>query len=166
MRPDEVMRFTEFPLFNSGDVADGHPLSDVIRMRNTPAPGIPQGTNFVGFMYGTCETHDHGCAVPVEIQVWPRCLRPLARYRAQRGYESRTIRGAEAAFVSNDGQLEIEAGEATIVIWAPTRSSAVDVAEQLRGVNAAVRDVSPASRLPVARAPGRMAPDGLTCTYS
>ncbi len=166
MTPDEVTTFSEFPLFSAGDAADGHPLDDVIRTRNTPAPGIPQGTNFVGFMYGTCTTRDHGCSPPVQIQVWPRCLRPLARYRSQRGYEPQTIRGAEAAFVGTDGQLEIEVGDATVVIWAPTKASALTVAAQLRGVSDAVRDISPTSRLPAARTQGRMASDGLTCDYA
>ncbi len=166
MTPDEVRDFSEFSVFSAGDAADGHPLSAVIRVRNTPAPGIPQGTNIVGFMYGTCETRDHGCPVPVQIQVWPRCLRPLAKYRAQGdAYEPRAVRGVEAAFVG-DGQLEIETGDATVVVWAPSPTSALRVAAQLRGVNSAVRDVSPESPLPVAGAPGRIAPDGLTCDCS
>jgi hypothetical protein len=52
------------------------------------------GGGAVGFTYGTCEiTGDHGCAPPLQIQIFPLCFH-LDVAAANRVWTRRRIRGA------------------------------------------------------------------------
>jgi hypothetical protein len=97
--------------------------------------------NDIDFIYGTCTpTSETGCAPPIEVQVWPACVRNLSMYGSPGApaTESTTVRGAPAAFLENGERLEIQTGTVTIVIFASSRDEALRIASALRGLNAAV----------------------------
>jgi len=124
-------RFQSFPVYDAGPSVVGLPLVAVLRRNDT--------ANYVSFVYGDCRaTDDMGCAPPVEVQVWPACLRNPSLYRSPRAPtpEPTVVRGVPAAFFANDGlRLEIQTGTSTVVVFARSRDEAVSVANALRGVN-------------------------------
>jgi hypothetical protein len=124
--------FEGFPIYDAGPSVAGLPLVAVLRRSDTP-------TNYVSFIYGDCQAAgDMGCAPPIEIQVWPACVRNPSLYGSPKGPtpEMTVVRGVPAAFVDNDGlRLEIQTGTSTVVVFARSRDEALTVADALRGVN-------------------------------
>jgi len=77
-----VAAFDEFPLYGLGDVFDDLPLTAVVKRNDPPAPGERVRASYVAFIYGDCVAYaEAGCPPPLEIQVWPACVRTLADYR-------------------------------------------------------------------------------------
>jgi len=72
----QAKAFGDFPLYDAGDSVEGLPLVAELRR-------LGGGTNYVSFIYGDCAAlDDYGCAPPVEIQIWPACLRNPSLYAA------------------------------------------------------------------------------------
>jgi hypothetical protein len=80
---DAARDFSSFPLYWAGEQFEGLGISYV-----------ELGGPAAGFGYGTCEiTGDHGCAPPLQIQIFPLCFH-LDFVSANRIWTRRTIRGA------------------------------------------------------------------------
>jgi hypothetical protein len=126
-------RAAEIPTYYPGNSAEGNPLNVILRGYNRSP------INDIDFIYGDCvATSETGCAPPIEVQVWPACMRNLSFYDGSPGAlpaERTTIRGAPAAFLDNGARLEIQTGIVTIAIFASARDEALRVANALRGLN-------------------------------
>jgi len=131
---------SSFELYNAGDAVAGRKLSAVER-RDDEA-------NYVSFIYGDCvASGEQGCPLPLEIQVWPACVRNLSLYdrpnalaAALAPHPSLTLaRGVPAGVLDEGRQLEIQTGTSTIVIFGETRALVNVAAAALRGVNNAGR---------------------------
>jgi hypothetical protein len=130
--------FTDFPLYYAGETVAGLPLNYVLRQP------INQRKSSVSFIYGDCIPRgDAGCAPPVEVQIWPACVRNPSLYKAQGPVgpvaEMRTVRGVPAAFFEDGHRVEIQTGTATVVIFGREQSLVTEVANELRGVNVPVQ---------------------------
>jgi hypothetical protein len=131
----QAKAFGEFPLYNAGDAVEGLPLVAELRR-------VGGAANYVSFIYGDCTAvDDYGCASPVEIQIWPACVRNPSLYAAPSAPvgEKAAIRGVPAMFYEDGRRLEIQTGISTVVVFGRTQADVVTVADALRGVNVAVR---------------------------
>jgi hypothetical protein len=150
----DALAFTEFPLFDAGERVDGLPLTAVLRRDDT--------ADFVSFVYGDCTAADDaGCPPPLEIQVWPACLRNLHLYDSANAEapmpEPTTVRGVPSAFFEDGLRLELQASRSTIVVFGNSRERVLRAAGALREVGTP----APGTRLP-APVPGAV--DGaLSC---
>jgi hypothetical protein len=126
--------FDGFPVYNAGPSVDGFPLVAVLRRTDGP-------TNYISFIYGTCQvTGDDGCAPPIEVQVWPACVRNPFLYDSSGPANTKTVvRGVPAAVFEDGLRLEIQTGAATVVIFARDPSQVSLIARALRGVNVPVQ---------------------------
>jgi len=137
----QARAFADFPLYDAGSAVEGWPLVAVLHRSDPTA-------TYVSFIYGDCQaTDDLGCAPPVEVQVWPACIRNPSLYKSsQPGAptpENTTARGVPAAFFEGGQRLEIQTGTSTVVVFASTRDDALRVASALRGVNVPVQAAAP-----------------------
>lgn len=137
--------FRAFPLYFLGTSFEGLTLTHVDRVSGASAPQEPIRPNFVSFLYGDCEPtgEERSCAPPLEVQVWPACLRNPSVYELYPGLplprEELMIRGVPAAFYSPGGdRLELSIGNVTVVIYG-SRERARRAADALRGINNSVR---------------------------
>lgn len=130
---EKAQGFTRFPIYYAGNSVSGYPLTGVLHDSH-PA-------EVISFVYGDCtpprdsEGHyDGGCALPVEVQVWPACYRNPGLYSGPSSPtpDETTVRGVPAAFYEGGNRLEIQTGTSTVVIFA---NSPATVADALRGVN-------------------------------
>jgi hypothetical protein len=131
---DEAKGFARFPIYNAGDSVDGYPLVGLLHDTHP--------TEVVSFIYGDCTpprapdgSYDGGCGPPVQVQVWPACLRNPTLYGGASGSPApvrTTLRGLPAASFEGGNRLEIQTGTSTVVIFA---DSPAKVAAALRGVN-------------------------------
>ncbi len=87
---DTARKSEELPLYWVGEEFEGLELAHV-------ATGGTAAT----FIYGTCEiTGDHGCAPPLQIQIFPLCFH-LDVATANDRWERRTIRGAPVGMLDS-----------------------------------------------------------------
>jgi hypothetical protein len=129
--------FSGFPVYDVGATFEGLPRTAVLRRES-------EGVNYVSFIYGTCTpASDEGCAPPLEIQSWPACLRNPGIYQRQgpMGLNSvaATVRGVPGAYFEDGTRLEVQAGDATVVVFSVDRGSVDRAAAALRGVNLPVQ---------------------------
>jgi hypothetical protein len=75
------------------------------------------------------------CTAPLELQIWPACLRNPAAYPRLSPQESLVIRGAPAYFYENGSCLEVTTGRVTAVFFGGSRDLLLQAAQSLRGVN-------------------------------
>jgi len=132
---------TDYPVYNAGASVEGLPLVAVLRRDDSAA-------KYVSFIYGSCyPTGDMGCAPPAEVQTWPACVRNPSLYKRNRPPspvpEPTSVRDVPAAFFDDGERLEIQAGAATIVIFAASRDVVRRIADELRGVNNSVEAGAP-----------------------
>lgn len=156
--------FSAFPLFSLGAEFEGIPLVAVLRRVDTTTDRAePIRANYVSFIYGTCDPYPDGCAPPLEVQIWPACVRNpnVISYVGIGQPQTTTIRGVPAVYVDpgdGGGRLELTTGSSTVVLFGSSREQLERAARALRGVNV---DVPMGSPLPV---PGLGAAEGaLTC---
>jgi len=139
-----------------GTEFDGIPLVAVLRRVDTGGdPAEPIRANYVSFIYGTCDPYPDGCAPPLEVQVWPACVRNprVLSYVGLGEPATITVRGVPGVYVDEglgSGRLELATGTSTVVLFGSSRAELLRAAEALRGVNI---DVPTGSPLP-APAPG------------
>lgn len=146
--PDSIRTFDDFPLYDLGDQIDGLPLTAILRRDSvTDSPAVGRVVrDYVSFVYGDCLATDHrGCASPVEVQVWPSCVRSPADYTLTPKGDPlparwTTIRGIPAAFYEDNGRLELYTGGVTIVMWGLGPEQLRRAAGMLRRVNGAAGD--------------------------
>jgi hypothetical protein len=151
---EQARVFDDFPLFYVGEEFDGIPLTAVLR---EPIPQSPEGFGpetrgqvTIDFLYGSCEPPrgEGGCSLPIDIQIWPACVRNPSLYRVPPpgGRRAARVRGVPAALLESGARLEIQAGRSTVVIWdSRRRPNPRAVAAALAGVNV---PVSRGSELP------------------
>ena len=142
----QARSFADYPLYYAGDDVAGLPLNYVLRQP------INRMQESVSFIYGDCTPSPHaGCAPPVEIQIWPACIRNPSIFKGPAPYapvsEAATVRGVPAAFFEGGHRLEIQTGTSTVVVFGAERSQVSTVVTQLQGVNV---EVEPAQELPAA----------------
>lgn len=143
---DETRALEDPDLLYAGDRVAGLPLSAVERRTDE--------ATYVSFLYGDCTAGDHyGCALPLEIQVWPACVRSPELYDAGDPFaprpESARVRGVPGAALDEGRQLELRTGSSTVVIFGETRALVNRAAAALRGLAGGVRPGDPL-RPPVA----------------
>jgi hypothetical protein len=127
----QARSLNDYPLVYAGERVAGYPLAAVLHRDDT--------ARYVSFVYGDCEPAEleGGCAPPVEIQVWPAAARrpgfyvPYPAGLGSPAPDPTTIRGLPAAFVG-DGQLELYAEQATVVVFSGSRDRVLAVAAALR----------------------------------
>ncbi len=132
---DRARAIADFPVYYGGAAVEGHPLTAVLRRKDT--------ADYVAFVYGDCIVEsDTGCAPPAEIQVWPACKRSLSLYDAGASSvptpDRTLVRGAPGAFFDDGRRLEIQTGRATVVIFSASRAASLRIGSALRGLNVAV----------------------------
>lgn len=109
----------------------------------------PPKRTWAVFLYGDCPTV--GCHWPLEVQVWPACVRNRANYPGRR--EPVRVRGVPADWFSGRTSLELYTDRVTVVLFRGPGLRASDLrqaAEHLEGVNNSIR---PGQNLPLP-APG------------
>jgi hypothetical protein len=116
------------PYFAGASVA-GLPLTAVERRSDS--------ARYVSVLYGDCLAVDHqGCALPLEIQTWPACVRSLADYDESDPLAPRPermrVRGVPAAVLDEGRQLELQTGSSTVVIFGESRALVNRAAAALR----------------------------------
>lgn len=134
--------FGRFPLYWAGESHAGLRLAAIVQ--RTPELGLDR-SEYVSFLYGSCRPADEaGCPLPLEIQVWPACVRTLADYRLTPfsaeplPHVRVAVRGVPAAFFQESprfARLELYTGRVTIVLFGTTRDRLLAAAADIRGVN-------------------------------
>jgi hypothetical protein len=135
--------FDEFPLYFLGDSFQGLPLVEIQRVVGTPRPNRPVTSNYMLFVYGTCEVapgSDTGCPVPLTVHVWPACERNPSVYEIGPGEpyprEQTSLRGVPAALFDEGTRLELYTGTVTIVLTSLDAGLLSKTAEALVPANA------------------------------
>lgn len=154
-----ALSFGDFALYDVGDSLQGLPVTAVLR--HVKSDG---SANYVSFIHGDCQpTSDHGCAPPLEVQVWPACIRNPSLYAnaGNRGipFENAIVRGVPSAFFEDGARLELQTGTSTVVVFGTSKAQVTRAAESLQGVNVPVQ----AWQALPAPAPGALT-GGLKCT--
>jgi hypothetical protein len=148
--PSSVKQFADFDLYSLGPEFEGLPLSAIDRReQGAAAAAARRSVNFVSFLYGSCAaSDDQGCPYPLEVQIWPACVRSLADLTLTPDgrplpAESLRLRGVPAAFFEEGLRLELYTGTVTIVLFGLDRSQITRAAAALSGVNLASPRGSP-----------------------
>lgn len=121
-----------FTLYSLGATFEGLPLEAVLRRCGKPmrvpgnSPTLPPTwrANYVSYIYGWCDPaaastgdySDHGCAPPLEIQVWPACERNVAMYEPADRPLLRQRRGVPSS--GDGGRIELYPGHSTVIVHA------------------------------------------------
>jgi hypothetical protein len=135
----EAKAFSRYPLYYPGLEIAGYSLAAVDRQVGPGAAPDEGGVDRVSFAYGSCQIRadlDGGsCTAPLELQIWPACLRNPSAYPRLSPQESLVIRGAPAYFYENGSRLEVIVGRVTAVFFGGSRDLLLEAAKSLRGVN-------------------------------
>lgn len=162
---DEARDFADFPLYAPGESYGNLPLTAVNRAFDKSPEAPPVRSNYVDFIYGSCDASEHGCAPPLSVQVWAACERNPGVYSPALEREGPVeVRGVPAYFYEGGRRLELSTGTSTVVIFASDGQAALSAAAALEGVN---NDLSRESDLP---APAYEREDGgvvsvIPCAY-
>lgn len=166
LRPEQAGRFSDFALYSLGESFEGLELAAITRRDDAADPYDAVSANYVGFLYGDCEAlDDDGCAPPLEVQVWPACVRNLSSYQltpvagSELPHEDVQVRGVPGAVFEEGTRLEVYSGEETIVLFGDDEAQLLRAAAALSSV--AADGVEPGEPLP-APAPDALA-GGLSC---
>jgi hypothetical protein len=143
---EQARGFGDFELYALGEAYGELPLTAVTRVFDPSPEAPPVRANYVGFVYGTCDASEGGCAPPLSIQVWAACERNPMVYSPDAGQEQPIeLRGVPAFFYEGGRRLELSTGTSTVVIFATSREAALAAAGSLQGVN---NDVQAGGNLP------------------
>jgi hypothetical protein len=120
----------------AGSQFRGLPLTAVIRECEPTASERLTRTNFVSYLYGSCEPDPDGCAVPIEIQTWPTDSRNHSMYHFQGvpsehllPHEDVVFHGVPALIA--DYRLELFYPDVTVVVFGNDSSERVEFARSL-----------------------------------
>jgi hypothetical protein len=135
----QAKAFSRYSLYYPGLEIGGYPLVAVDRQVGPGAAPGEGGVDRVSFVYGTCQIRadlDSGsCTAPLELQIWPSCLRNPSAYPRLSPQESLVVRGAPAYLYENGSRLELTTGRVTAVFFGASRDILLEAAQSLRGVN-------------------------------
>lgn len=114
-----------FGLYALGKSFQGHGLTTVHR-------GCRGRRNTVSYSYGTCEPPpmEGGCPAPLEVQVWPACMRGVSSSRVRRAVSRR--RGVPT--VRREGSVELYTGNSTVIVFGDDRELVDGAVRSLRMV--------------------------------
>jgi hypothetical protein len=136
--------WTHYSVYNVGSVSSAGALTAVNHWSKPADAEATRPTDYIDYMYGTCSIPvttvngqpevDGGCTSPLEIQVWPACIRNLGLYP---GVATTTVRGVPAAYFED--RLELQTGNSTVVIFGASPQAEAAAAASLRGVNKLVQ---------------------------
>ncbi|CAN5147515.1 hypothetical protein BH09ACT13_BH09ACT13_16680 [soil metagenome] len=142
---EKAREFEAFPLYWAGERFEELDVS--YAELGSPAPAA-------SFIYGTCEiTGDHGCAPPLQIQIFPLCFH-LDEAAANRAWTRRQIRGAPVGLF--DGAPVMFTRHTQIKVYRGQDSDpgmALRALRALRSLNAVPPRIGPVGSIPPA-APG------------
>lgn len=114
---------TNFTAYSLGDEFEGLPLTRQERVCTQPYRGGPPDArlNIVAYSYGDCQPlPGAGCALPLEVQNWPRCEREPAEYTVDHHNPLNArlrVRGVPAHVYEHGLRVEVYAGRSTIVVF-------------------------------------------------
>jgi hypothetical protein len=146
---EQARTFHGFALYYAGNEVAGLPLTAVSREPVTAPPGTAvakklRGTRHVSsfdFIYGSCviPKEPEVCNLPLDIQLWPACARFPALYNGSLSPVPKPtrIRGVPAAYFGGGNLIEIQTGDATIMIFGRRRLTR-EAVNALEGLNVRV----------------------------
>jgi hypothetical protein len=164
---EETTSFQDFSLYSLGQSFEGLALTSITQRDDPIEPNEPVRANYVGYIYGDCSiaSGDEACAPPLEVQVWPACIRNHSTYQltptpgSQLPHTDVVVRGAPGAVYEEGHRLEVYTGAETVVIFGDNEAQLFRAADSLASVNAG--GIEPGEPLP---APAATAMAGeLTC---
>jgi hypothetical protein len=144
LTPASVGSFDDYPVYWAGDDGfAGQRLTSINHRLGADSAAPGPAPDYVSVKYGTCESSG-SCAVPLEIQTWPACLRnresrmlvpdldgPGPKEAVPYPREDIRVRGVPAAIFDNDTTLEVYTGSETVVVFGNTREEVIDAAREL-----------------------------------
>ena len=146
-----VGSFGDYPVYWAGDDGfAGQRLSSINHRHGADSAAPGPASDYVSVKYGSCEADDDsgGCAVPLEIQTWPACLRnreshmlvpdldgPGPKEAVPYPRENIRVRGVPAAVFDDGTTLEVYTGSETVVVFGSTRKELIDAATELELAN-------------------------------
>jgi hypothetical protein len=148
LTPASVDSFDNYPVYWTGnDGFEGHRLTSINHRRGADSAAPGPAADYVSVKYGTCESSG-SCAVPLEVQTWPSCLRnresrvlvpdldgPGPKEAVPYPREDIKVRGVPAAIFDNGTTLEVYTGSETVVVFGNTREEVIDAARELDVAN-------------------------------
>jgi len=164
---EETEAFQDFSLYSLGESFEGLALTSITHRDDPVEPNEPVRANYVGYIYGDCSIAqgDEACAPPLEVQVWPACIRNQSTYKltptpgSQLPHTDVVVRGAPGAVYEEGHRLELYTGAETVVIFGDDQAQLFRAADSLASVNGG--GIGPGDPLP---APAARAMTGeLTC---
>jgi hypothetical protein len=145
---EQAADFSGYELYNAGASFDGLPLTAVQRVDAAPNPLEPVRADSWTFVYGNCtvtSSEEGGCALPVQIQIWPACERNPSVYPPDETREPVKVRGVPGFLYEDGTRLELTTGSSTVVIFGhPARL--LDVAKRLVPANGLARSLGVTQR--------------------
>ncbi|MGH2988741.1 MAG: hypothetical protein ACRDMY_13605 [Gaiellaceae bacterium] len=167
MTYEDTASFQAFALYAMGESFEGLGLTSITRRDDPSSAFEPVRADYVGFIYGDCAIAEgeEACAPPLEVQVWPACIRNLSTYQltptpgSELPHEDVVVRGAPGAVFEDGYRLELYTGEETVVIFGDEEAQLFRAAEELASVNGG--GIGPGDPLPVPAA--QALEGGLAC---
>jgi hypothetical protein len=133
--PPAGSKEVNFSAYYVGSEFRGHSLKKRLRICNEPYPDEPVRGNYISYLYGDCEPPtDGGCPYPLEVQTAPACEWNPSVFSPHLHRESLRVRGVPAAYLSQQKQLQLYTGDATVDIYGHDKEQILDAAESLRSV--------------------------------
>jgi hypothetical protein len=115
----------------------GLPLTAVIRECESTVSEGSTRTNFVSYLYGSCDPEPEGCAVPIEIQTWPTESRSHSMYHPKGVSSALLLPHEDTVFdgipaLVAEYRLELFFPDVTVVIFGHDEATRKEFARSLR----------------------------------
>jgi len=132
---ETAREFNAYPLYWAGE-----------RFEKLDVSYVSLGGEAVGFTYGTCEiTGDHGCAPPLQIQIFPLCFH-LDVAAANRVWTRRQIRGAPVGVF--DAAPVMFTQQTQLKVYGSDPGMALRALRALRSLNDVPPQIGPVGSIP------------------
>jgi hypothetical protein len=150
----QTASFSDFSLYSLGQSFEGLALTSITYRDDPIAANEPSRANYVGYIYGDCTiaAGDEACAPPLEVQVWPACVRNASSYQltptpgSELPHTDVVVRGAPGAVYEDGYRLEVYTGDETVVIFGSNQAQLFRAADSLASVNGG--GIAPGAKLP------------------
>ena len=132
---ETAREFNQYPLYWAGE-----------RFEELELSHVSLGGSAVGFIYGTCEiTGDHGCAPPLQIQIFPLCFH-LDVVAANQIWTHRRIRGTPVGV--NDAAPVMFTQRTQIKVYGSDPGQELRALRALRSLNNVPPQIGPVDPIP------------------
>lgn len=135
---DQVRAFKEFPVVWLGESFQGLNLTSILRddyLQEQPTGYEPVPVNALSLVYGSCTASaDTGCAPPLEIQIWPKCLKPLSETDVPQADHPELDVTAGLPSLHLVDHIELATGSETVLVFGDSDALREAAAEALRYV--------------------------------